>query len=44
VKNTVILGADEIANQKANVKNMETGEQVELALDEISDYILKVAQ
>jgi histidyl-tRNA synthetase len=44
VKNTVILGADEIANQKANVKNMETGEQVELALDEIADYILKVAQ
>lgn len=44
VKNTVILGADEIANQKANVKNMETGEQVELGLDEIAEYILKVSK
>ncbi len=41
-KNTVILGADELANGKANVKNMETGEQVELELDKIADYILNL--
>lgn len=41
-KNTVILGADELANGKANVKNMETGEQVELELDKIADYILNI--
>lgn len=34
-KNTVIIGADELANNKANVKNMETGEQTEVALDQI---------
>ncbi|MDD5936246.1 MAG: histidine--tRNA ligase [Clostridiales bacterium] len=40
-KNTVILGADELANGKANIKNMETGEQVEVDLDKIADYFLK---
>jgi len=39
-KNTVIIGADELANNKANIKNMETGEQVEVALDRITDYFL----
>lgn len=34
-KNTVILGADELARNAAFVKNMETGEQTEAALDEI---------
>ena len=42
-KNTVILGADELANGKANVKNMETGEQTELPLEELADFILKNA-
>lgn len=32
---TVIIGADEIKNNRANVKNMETGEQTELSLDDI---------
>lgn len=40
-KNTVILGADELANGKANVKNMTTSEQTELPLEEIADFILK---
>jgi histidyl-tRNA synthetase len=44
VKYTVILGADEITNQKARVKNMETGEQVELGLDEIADYIRRTME
>lgn len=42
-KNTVILGADELANGVARVKNMESGEQTELSLDEIADFILKNA-
>ena len=36
--NTVILGADEIASNKATIKNMETHEQVEVAIDEIVNY------
>lgn len=39
-KNTVIIGADELANNKANVKNMVTGEQVEVALDKIAELFL----
>lgn len=35
-KNTVIIGADELANNKANVKNMMTGEQIEVSLDQIT--------
>lgn len=37
-KNTVIIGADELSNNKANIKNMETGEQKEVALDKIADF------
>ncbi|WP_310602620.1 histidine--tRNA ligase [Anaerosporobacter sp.] len=37
-KNTVIIGADEIANAKATIKNMETHEQVEVELDKIEAY------
>ncbi len=37
-KNTVILGGDEIAANKASVKNMETGEQTEVALDKLVEY------
>lgn len=39
-KNTVIIGADELANNKAVIKNMDTHEQTEVALDEISKYFL----
>ena len=41
---TVILGADELSNKKANVKNMETGEQVELNLDEIVEYMIEAVK
>lgn len=40
-KNTVILGSDEIASNKANIKNMDTGEQIEVELDKIVDYFNK---
>ncbi len=33
-KYSLVLGDNEIAENKAKVKNMETGEQTELALDE----------
>lgn len=36
-KNTVIIGADELASNKANIKNMETGEQKEVRLEQIAD-------
>ena len=36
--NTVIIGSDELANGKAMVKNMTTGEQTEVLLDEIEKY------
>lgn len=39
-KNTVIMGADEIAGGKATIKNMETHEQVEVELDKIEAYFL----
>ena len=39
-KNTVIIGADELANNLARVKNMETGEQTEVTLDQIADLFL----
>lgn len=37
-KNTVIIGSDELANNKVNIKNMETGESTEVALDSITSY------
>lgn len=39
-KNTVIIGADELTNNKANVKNMETGELTLVDLDKISNLFL----
>ncbi len=39
-KNTVIIGADELAGNKANIKNMQTGEQTEVALDRLAEYFL----
>lgn len=40
-KYTVIIGLDEINNNKAKVKNMETGEQIEIALDELAGLFIK---
>lgn len=40
-KNTVIIGADEITNGKATIKNMESHEQVEVELDKIESYFMK---
>jgi len=39
-KNTVIIGADELAMNAAKVKNMETGEQTEISLDKIADLFM----
>lgn len=39
-KNTVILGTDEITNNKVKIKNMEDGEQTELELHKIADYFI----
>jgi histidyl-tRNA synthetase len=36
---TAILGDDELAQKKINVKNMDTGEQVEVTLEAFIDYI-----
>ncbi|HHX11981.1 MAG TPA: histidine--tRNA ligase [Clostridiales bacterium] len=36
-KNTVIIGADELANNIVRVKNMETGEQTETSLDKLAE-------
>ena len=38
-KHTVIIGTDELASSKANIKNMETGEQTEIGLDSIAAYL-----
>ncbi len=38
-KYTVIIGSQELEENKAKIKNMENGEQVELSLDKIADYI-----
>ncbi len=40
-KHTLILGDDEIAAGKANLKNMETGETVEVALDSLAEILKK---
>ncbi len=39
-RHTVIIGADELANNTAKVKNMETGEETETALDKIAELFL----
>ncbi len=39
-KNTVIIGADELAGNKASVKNMQTGEQTQVDLDRFAEYFL----
>ncbi len=40
-KNTVILGADELEKGFAVVKNMQTHEETEVALDKIADLFIK---
>lgn len=37
---TVIIGSQELEENKARVKEMESGEQTELALDQIASYII----
>ena len=37
-KNTVIIGADELARNIANIKNMESGEQTEVSLSQVAEY------
>lgn len=39
---TVILGEDELARRAAGVKNMETGEQVEVELENVPDFIMRM--
>lgn len=39
-KNTVIIGENEIDKNMVNIKNMETGEQIEVEIDKISDIII----
>jgi histidyl-tRNA synthetase len=41
VKNTVIIGADELAANSVKIKNMENGEQTEIALDRLTEYFIK---
>lgn len=40
-KNSLVLGDDDISAGKVFIKNMETGEQTEVSLDEISNYFRK---
>ncbi|PXV96005.1 histidyl-tRNA synthetase [Lachnotalea glycerini] len=40
-KYTVIIGTQELDDNRAKIKEMDTGEQIELALDEIAEYIIK---
>ncbi|MDF2611400.1 MAG: histidyl-tRNA synthetase, partial [Lachnospiraceae bacterium] len=40
-KNTVIIGADELAENVVQIKNMENGEQTEVLLNEIVAYFIK---
>jgi len=39
-KNTVIIGSNEIEQNLVRIKNMETGEQTEVALDQIAGYFV----
>ena len=36
----IVLGDDEINSGQANIKNMETGEQIPVALSGLTDYFL----
>lgn len=39
VKKTIIIGEQEWATQQAKVRDMKTGEQVEVAINELSNYL-----
>lgn len=38
-KYSMVIGDDEISQNKANIKNMENGETVEIAFDKIQDFL-----
>lgn len=38
-KNTVIIGADELVTGKANIKNMNTGDQTEVDLGKLAEFL-----
>ncbi len=38
-KNTIIIGEDELKSRQGHLKNMETGENTEVSLDHIKDYL-----
>ncbi len=40
-KFTVVLGDDELTNNKANLKNMQNGTQTEISLDSLSENLFK---
>nr|MCR5121716.1 ATP phosphoribosyltransferase regulatory subunit [Ruminococcus sp.] len=39
VKYTLVLGDDEISSGKIRIKNMQSGEQTELAIDDLADFL-----
>ena len=41
-KSTVIIGADELAGKFVQLKNMKTGEQQQIALDQLADTLLNM--
>ena len=41
VKYTVVIGDDEINNGEASLKNMSTGEQTVVKLDNLTDFFNK---
>ena len=38
-KNTIIIGEDELEKNQGQVKNMETGENVQVSLDDIQSCL-----
>ena len=40
-RRTAIIGTQELEENRVSVKDMETGEQTEVALDALADYILQ---
>jgi histidyl-tRNA synthetase len=41
---TIIIGASELENKTASVKNMKTGEQLEVGFDDISGFFLNIGE
>lgn len=42
VKRTVIIGENELNSNSVNIKDMETGEQTQVALDKLEEYLLQM--